>query len=348
MHAILCYYINISTHMNIKNAFISIAVTLLLGGMVACSESSSFPQFPTDDHYIAPPVDVDTTGMNIPSEAITVSEARKIGRELGPGGTSTGFYYIKGFIKSFNSKHEDGVKQYGNASFYIQDTHNSTSDFMAYQVYGIGGEKFTSLDQLAVGDYVVIYGKITNYNGTIETTGKGEAYVYASNNLMAYPEKDYYYLQSEFAEGLGDWKVEAHTGSADIWTTGSDANGSYVQAKNDLTDSEVWLVSPSIDLKAMEATHPKLTFSHYHMNTADAPAQLRLMVKTDATAWQEVIIPQYGTGTVPPRYTESKEIDMTDYISSATQIAFVYSSNTTSAPTWRIRGIKVSELRRSR
>jgi hypothetical protein len=98
----------------------------------------------------------------------------------------------------------------------------------------------------------------------------------------------------------------------------------------------------------MEATHPKLTFSHYHMNTADAPAQLRLMVKTDATAWQEVIIPQYGTGTVPPRYTESKEIDMTDYISSATQIAFVYSSNTTSAPTWRIRGIKVSELRRSR
>lgn len=348
MHVILCYYTNYCTHMNIKNTFISIAVTLLLGGMVACSESSSFPQFPIDDHYIAPPIDVDTTGMNIPSEAITVSEARKIGRELGPGGTSTGFYYIKGFIKSFNSKHEDGVKQYGNASFYIQDTYNSTSDFMAYQVYGIGGEKFTSLDQLAVGDYVVIYGKITNYNGTIETTGKGEAYVYASNNLMAYPEKDYYYLQSEFTDGLGDWKVEAHTGSAAIWTTGSDANGSYVQAKSDLTDSEVWLVSPSIDFKSSNAASPKLSFSHYHLNTTDAPSQLRLMIKTDATSWQEVAIPQYGTGTVPPRYTESKEIDMTDYISSATQIAFVYSSNTTNAPTWRIRGIKISELRRSR
>ena len=81
MHVILCYYTNYCTHMNIKNTFISIAVTLLLGGMVACSESSSFPQSPIDDHYIAPPIDVDTTGMNIPSEAITVSEARKIGRE---------------------------------------------------------------------------------------------------------------------------------------------------------------------------------------------------------------------------------------------------------------------------
>ena len=37
---------------------------------------------------------------------------------------------------------------------------------------------------VAVGDFVVVYGELTNYNGTYETTGKGSAYIWNSTNSL--------------------------------------------------------------------------------------------------------------------------------------------------------------------
>jgi len=161
---------------------------LLASGMVACTDTAVFPAGPSDDHSIEPTIIVDTTGMNIPAEAITVARAIEIGDSIGVGNTTTGYYYVKGFIKKFGSKHEDGMNNYGNAIFYMYDGKTSGRDFEAYQIYNIKGERFTSLIQLAVGDYVVVRTRITNYNTTIETPGKGEAYLYASNNPYAYED----------------------------------------------------------------------------------------------------------------------------------------------------------------
>ena len=130
------------------------------------------------------PVDLD--GFVLPEGCINVYQACHISDTLGSGKTSTEKYYIKGWIRSLDSKyHESGMQQYGNATFYIAATNDGRSDlkmFEAYQVYGKDGKKFTSLDQVAIGDFVVIYGQISNYNGTAETPGKGAAYVYASSN----------------------------------------------------------------------------------------------------------------------------------------------------------------------
>ena len=117
----------------------------------------------------------------------TVAEAREIASKLASDGseTTSETYYVRGIVKKFASKHESGMTEFGNATFYMVDKDGDTDDFEAYQVYNINKEKYTSLDQIALGDRVVVCCHITNYNGTYETAGKGDGYVYWSNNPAA-------------------------------------------------------------------------------------------------------------------------------------------------------------------
>lgn len=136
---------------------------------------------------VVPPVEApDTAGWNVPAEAITVSEARDICAALESGATTGTKYYVMGYVKKIHNKHADGVSTYGNAQFYMEDVKgaNSSDDFMAYQVYGPNSKKLSDPNAVAVGDFVVIYGELTNYNGTYETTGKGAAYIWKSTNPL--------------------------------------------------------------------------------------------------------------------------------------------------------------------
>lgn len=125
----------------------------------------------------------DTIGWNIPAECLTVAEANAICSQLASEATTGTKYYVKGWVKKLASKHADGISQFGNALFYIVDSKDNTEeDFYAYQVYGLNGEKITNPEGVAVGDYVVIYGELTNFNGTYETVGKGAAHIWKSTN----------------------------------------------------------------------------------------------------------------------------------------------------------------------
>ena len=136
---------------------------------------------------VVPPVEApDTIGWNVPAEAITVSEARDICAALESGATTGTKYYVMGYVKKIHNKHADGVSNYGNAQFYMEEVKgaNSSDDFMAFQVYGPNSKKLSDPNAVAVGDFVVIYGELTNYNGTYETVGKGAAYIWKSTNPL--------------------------------------------------------------------------------------------------------------------------------------------------------------------
>ena len=140
-----------------------------------------------------PDPDADPVGFEIPAGCLNVYEAVDSCRRLPNGGTTQEKHYVKGWVRSFDSRHESGVKDYGNGSFYIAATKDGSSDakmFEAYQVYGKDGKKLVSLDQVQIGDFVVIYGQLTLYNGTAETVGKGAAYIYASTNAKFDPKED--------------------------------------------------------------------------------------------------------------------------------------------------------------
>lgn len=90
--------------------------------------------------------------------------------------------YVKGKVLS-NTTTDATISSYGNMTFTMIDEGNEDVTFTAFQVYGPGKEKFTSVDQIKAGDEVVVCGKVVNYKGnTPETVGKGASYVVSINS----------------------------------------------------------------------------------------------------------------------------------------------------------------------
>ena len=126
-------------------------------------------------------------GWNIPAEAIDVLQAREICAGLADKATSGTKYYVMGYVKKLHEKyHESGVSGYGNATFYMENVKGAGSmdDFLAFQVYGLDAQKISDPNVVAEGDFVVVYGELTNYGGTYETVGKGAAYIWNSTNPL--------------------------------------------------------------------------------------------------------------------------------------------------------------------
>lgn len=173
------------------------------------NDTATTPETPTDETLVIPD---EAKDWNIPAGAIDVVKAREICAGLASGATSGTKYYVMGYVKKIHSKHADGVANFGNAQFYMENVKgaNSEEDFLAYQVYGLNGEKITDPNVVAVGDFVVVYGELTNYMGnTYETVGKGAAYIWNSTNSLIQPDPNtvnikglqyadaYYYTEDE-------------------------------------------------------------------------------------------------------------------------------------------------------
>lgn len=101
-----------------------------------------------------------------------IAEAKKLDK----GATTTEDVYFKGKVVSI----KEVSASFGNATFYVSDDGTTTNQFYIYRALGLGNKNVTDEKFIKVGDEVVICGKITNYNGTLETSQKN-AYVYSVN-----------------------------------------------------------------------------------------------------------------------------------------------------------------------
>ena len=115
-----------------------------------------------------------TSPFNI---AAAIAKCKEIGKTL-----STEKYYVKGIVVK-GGKVSGG---YGNVTFDMGDAATSTNLFKAYQVAGTNGAKLADGYEVKVGDEVVIYGPIYNYNDkTPETGGKSAAQIVTINGNKA-------------------------------------------------------------------------------------------------------------------------------------------------------------------
>lgn len=90
--------------------------------------------------------------------------------------------YVKGIVTNMSNRNVDDVPKYGNITFDIADAVNGAEKIKVYQSYYLNKQKYTSADQVKVGDSVIVCAKWTNYKGnTPETIGRGNAYLYAHN-----------------------------------------------------------------------------------------------------------------------------------------------------------------------
>lgn len=119
-------------------------------------------------------------GTGTAADPFNVAAAIAYINTLGADVQSDKEVYIKGKVSS-NTTTASTISQYGNMTFTMVDE-GSNAVFTAFQVYGPGQKKFTSVDQIKVGDEVVVCGKVVNYKGnTPETVGKGASYVVSIN-----------------------------------------------------------------------------------------------------------------------------------------------------------------------
>ena len=109
---------------------------------------------------------------------LTPSEALDIAKALGKGNTSTESYYIKGKISSIKFSFD---AEHGTATFNISADGSKSDEFACYSVYYFGNKAWAKgYSQVKVGDEVIVYGKLTNFNGTPETASR-KACLYSLN-----------------------------------------------------------------------------------------------------------------------------------------------------------------------
>ena len=119
------------------------------------------------DGTVAPPADI----TNTPETAYTVANAFEL-IEAGEGLNAK--VYVKGKISAIT---EVETEKFFNATYNISD--NGTTEGQQLIVFHgkyIGGANFESKDQINIGDEVIVYGQLVNFNGKYEINSNNQIY----------------------------------------------------------------------------------------------------------------------------------------------------------------------------
>ena len=150
------------------------------------------------------PYEIPGTGANNPNEGgvegatgegtlaspFNAAAATNAAMKLESGAVSEQAYFIKGKVASIATDKNGNVLNFdqgtfGNASFYISDDGSATNQFYCYRVLYLGNKKWASGDGdiLKVGDDVIVYAKLTLYNGKTPETVQNEGFIYSLNGV---------------------------------------------------------------------------------------------------------------------------------------------------------------------
>ena len=105
--------------------------------------------------------DSSLTGDGTKESPYTVADVLAI---VNAGQQTTDNVYVKGIVSSVD-KYYDKYKQ---IDYYIVDNEGDTEKIMAYNGKGLNKADFSSIDDLKVGDKVIVLGVLTKYNDIVE------------------------------------------------------------------------------------------------------------------------------------------------------------------------------------
>lgn len=302
----------------------------------------------TDNPANPKPEPLDIHLREAQGDTIDLDEAIRIGFSMpsstsDPASTSTKEYLILGYVAGFDAQDsESSMKQYGNR-YPILTNKRGDRFMLCYRVLGLGGKKFTDYNQLQVGDQVVVKGKIQNRLNAPQITQGGYIVISDNPNISARTVASF-----PFDKDNSGFTVEDKTaGTEAVWSHIESRNGNpgFMRAVAKAgEETESWLISPALDMTI--CTHgAQATFSQYFLgNSADRPELLQIKVSDDggdnwatipddAKRWNDGTLPQF----------QSVTIDLKEYISAQTKIAFVYKSTADKNLTWGIKNLVISE-----
>lgn len=105
--------------------------------------------------------------------------ANKEAAKLADKQASEESYYIKGKVASIAYNYGEG-RYTKTADYYISDDGTNANTFYVYASKYLGNTDYSTGDVLKEGDEVIIYGKLYNYGGTLETS-QNNSYLYSLN-----------------------------------------------------------------------------------------------------------------------------------------------------------------------
>ena len=113
---------------------------------------------------------------NTPETAYTVAKALEL---IAAGEGLDAKVYVKGQITSI----KEVSASFGNATYDISDDATAANKLTVFRGYFYDNKHFTSNDQIKVGDVVVVYGKLVNYNN--KTPQVTNSSIYSLNGVVS-------------------------------------------------------------------------------------------------------------------------------------------------------------------
>ena len=141
-------------------------------------------EFEGNDEYEAAKVSYELTVKDVPSvdlkntpeTAYTVAKALEL---IAAGEGLDVKVYVKGQITSI----KEVSASFGNATYDISDDATAANKLTVFRGYFYDNKHFTSNDQIKVGDVVVVYGKLVNYNN--KTPQVTNSSIYSLNGVVS-------------------------------------------------------------------------------------------------------------------------------------------------------------------
>ena len=288
--------------------------------------------------------DTPSSNLGTKDAPLTVAKALDAINALEDSGETGTEAYVKGKISQVQSFSD----KYKSITYYISDDGTQTKELQIYSGKNIGGAEFASIDDLSVGDVVVVKGKLKKYmkNGeaipemnqpneiitiTKASGGGGET---PSGNTG---------LEASFESGKGDFTIDDKSigeGITYVWS--EDTKNKYMKAsayKGGCIAAESWLISPAFSLKGITA--PVMTFNNAcnQVKEGTITDHIKVMIY-DGANWAEATITNMPDGkswTFVDSTVDLKSIAGKEGV----KIAFKYVSTTAVAPTWEIKTVSI-------
>ncbi len=247
--------------------------------------------------YTITVVDPDAPGATI-DNPYTVAQAIAFIETLGTSTSSE--VYVKGII----SQIDEVSTQHGNATYWISDDGGTTTQMEVYRGKYLEGENFTSADQIAVGDEVIVYGTLKKYNETPEFNQGNHLVDLKHNDVPVLADAELSYPVEAYTATIGgenEFPVLANPNGLAVTYTSSDESVATVDAEGNITlvaAGETTITATSEETDAFKAGEASYVLTVEEKPEPIEPGTDKYELVTDAStlaAGDEIIIAYVNT-----------------------------------------------------
>lgn len=296
-------------------------------------------------------------GTGTKDDPYNAAMALKVANELAAD-ASTDKVYVEGTVSSI----KEISTSFGTGTYAISDDGTTAGEFSIFRSYYLGGEKFTSADQLKVGDKVLLYGALTNFKGNTPQMAQGGEIVTLNGEgggeKPDQPDQPDTSVVTSLNETFESGAIPAGWSNVKIsgdkaWYVTSFNNNYYAAMtgyKGKQPPFDQWLVSPAVDMS--KVTDKKLTFDSQVNGYGSKTSVLEVYVLSSADVANATKTKLNCTLATAPAsgysgFVPSGNVDLSSFTGTI-HVAFrFYATQDANYATWCIDNVKLNSTEAS-